>query len=46
MGAGGEVAFLYRLASHLRKSVAEVGELSQEEILGWASYLTSDTVNL
>jgi hypothetical protein len=41
MGAGGEVAFLYRLASHLRKSVAELTELSEEEIMGWAAYLST-----
>lgn len=39
MGAGGEVAFLYRLASHLRKSVTEVAELSGEEVRGWAAFL-------
>lgn len=41
MSAGGEVAFLYKLASHLRKSVAEVSNLSEEEILGWAACLSA-----
>lgn len=34
MSAGGEAAFLYRLASHLRNSVAEVSDLSEDELLG------------
>lgn len=39
MGAGGEVAFLYRLASHLRKSVTEILDFSENELLGWAAFL-------
>lgn len=39
MGAGGEVAFLYRLASHLRKSVAEILDFSENELMGWAAFL-------
>ncbi len=41
MSAGGEAAFLYRLASHLRKSVAEIYDLSEEETMGWAVYLSA-----
>jgi hypothetical protein len=38
MQAGGEVVFLYALANHLRKSVAEVLGLSEEELAGWAVF--------
>lgn len=43
MSAGGEVAFLYRLASHLRKSVAEILDFSEDELLGWAAFMESQT---
>lgn len=43
MSAGGEVAFLYRLASHLRKSVSEILDFSEDELLGWAAFFEGQT---
>lgn len=46
MQAGGEVAFLYALASHLHRSVKEISELPEEELNGWAAYIENDLTKL
>lgn len=35
------MAFFDKLASHLRKPVAEIYDLSEEEVLGWAACLSA-----
>lgn len=35
-----ETRWIYRIASHLGKTISEVSDLSVEEIGGWVAFLT------
>ncbi|MEL7183331.1 MAG: hypothetical protein AAFY65_13290 [Pseudomonadota bacterium] len=41
MEADAETRTVYRIASHLSKSVAEVLDLPAEEVRGWVAYLST-----